>query len=62
MLMDVTQVVQARVWAQGLTIGIIIAAGILTHSQRARAAGELDEHNVRHLVSSHVASTTLLPS
>jgi len=25
-------------WAQGLTIGILIAAGILTHSQRQEAA------------------------
>jgi hypothetical protein len=25
-------------WAQGLTIGILIAAGILTHSQREVAA------------------------
>ena len=39
-------------WAQGLTIGIVIAAGILTHSQRAKDQGEMDEHRVRHLVSS----------
>jgi hypothetical protein len=32
------KVVQARMWAQGLTIGILIAAGILTHSQRDVAA------------------------
>ena len=38
-------------WAQGLTIGIIIAAGILTHSQRAKKYEEEDEHRVRHLVS-----------
>jgi hypothetical protein len=25
-------------WAQGLTIGILIAAGIVTHSHRAEAA------------------------
>jgi hypothetical protein len=25
-------------WAQGLTIGILIAAGVLTHSERAEAA------------------------
>jgi hypothetical protein len=25
-------------WAQGLTIGILIAAGVITHSQRADAA------------------------
>ncbi|KAI6100211.1 hypothetical protein F5141DRAFT_1218783 [Pisolithus sp. B1] len=34
----VSQVVQARVWAQGLTLGVIIATGALTHSQRAKAA------------------------
>lgn len=32
------KVVQARVWAQGLTLGVIIATGALTHSQRAKAA------------------------
>ena len=46
-----SQVVQARVWAQGLTIGIIIAAGIMTHQQRAKAYQEEDERRVRHLVS-----------
>lgn len=28
------KVVQARMWAQALTIGVLIAAGVLTHSQR----------------------------
>ncbi|OJA16436.1 hypothetical protein AZE42_03806 [Rhizopogon vesiculosus] len=28
------KVVQVRMWAQGLTIGVLIAAGVLTHSQR----------------------------
>lgn len=32
------KLVQARVWAQGLTLGVIIATGALTHSQRAKAA------------------------
>jgi len=32
------KVVQARMWAQGITIGILIAAGIMTHSQRQQAA------------------------
>jgi len=32
------KIVQARMWAQGLTIGILIGAGVLTHSQRAEAA------------------------
>ncbi|KAL4081458.1 hypothetical protein V8B97DRAFT_30053 [Scleroderma yunnanense] len=31
------KVVQARVWAQGLTLGVIIATGALTHSQRTKA-------------------------
>lgn len=30
-------------WAQGLTVGVLIAAGILTHKQRQEAAG----HKVR---------------
>ncbi|KAH9977732.1 hypothetical protein BGW80DRAFT_1283924 [Lactifluus volemus] len=32
------KVVQARMWAQGLTIGVLLATGILTHSQRGEAA------------------------
>jgi hypothetical protein len=32
-------------WAQGLTIGILIAAGIVTHSERADAA---NHHAVDH--------------
>lgn len=31
------KVVQARMWAQGLTIGVLIGAGILTHAQRREA-------------------------
>lgn len=38
------QIVQARMWAQGLTIGIIIAAGVLMHSQRAKAYDEEEDH------------------
>lgn len=45
------QIVQARMWAQGLTIGIIIAAGVLTHSQRAKAYDEEEDHRFRHVVS-----------
>ncbi|THG97614.1 hypothetical protein EW026_g4411 [Hermanssonia centrifuga] len=44
------KVVQARMWAQGLTIGVLIAAGALTHAQRAKA---LDEGPVRHLNADH---------
>lgn len=32
------KVVQARMWAQGLTIGVLVGAGILTHQQRQEAA------------------------
>jgi hypothetical protein len=32
------QVVQARMWAQGLTIGVLVAAGALTHKNRQEAA------------------------
>jgi hypothetical protein len=39
------KIVQARMWAQGLTIGVLIAAGILTHSQRTDAA---KHHAVDH--------------
>ena len=28
-------------WAQGLTIGVLIAAGILTHQARAQAAAHV---------------------
>ncbi|RPD67320.1 hypothetical protein L226DRAFT_529671 [Lentinus tigrinus ALCF2SS1-7] len=31
------KVVQARMWAQGLTIGVLIAAGILTQTSRSKA-------------------------
>lgn len=31
------KVVQVRMWAQGLTIGVLIAAGMLTHNQRQAA-------------------------
>ena len=40
------KVVQARMWAQGLTIGVLIAAGIMTQSQRTQAAK--DHRNVDH--------------
>ncbi|KAI9513351.1 hypothetical protein F5148DRAFT_1157995 [Russula earlei] len=39
------KIVQARMWAQGLTIGVLIAAGVLTHSQREDAA---KHHAVDH--------------
>jgi hypothetical protein len=36
-----SQIVQARMWAQGLTIGVLIAAGILTHRTRSEAAAHV---------------------
>ncbi|KAG1868210.1 hypothetical protein C8R48DRAFT_132868 [Suillus tomentosus] len=41
------KVVQVRLWAQGLTIGVIIAAAALTHSQRAQAAN-MRKHSPDH--------------
>ncbi|EPT03663.1 hypothetical protein FOMPIDRAFT_1022258 [Fomitopsis schrenkii] len=32
------KIVQVRMWAQGLTIGVLIAAGIMTHANRLEAA------------------------
>ncbi|KAH9938295.1 uncharacterized protein B0H18DRAFT_966476 [Fomitopsis serialis] len=44
------KIVQARMWAQGLTIGILIAAGALTHARRQQA---VDEHGLRHIEPDH---------
>ncbi|TFY75907.1 hypothetical protein EWM64_g8108 [Hericium alpestre] len=45
------KVVQARMWAQGLTVGILIAAGIMTHSQREEAAKHRPvDHSWRELL------------
>lgn len=35
-------------WAQGLTIGVLIAAGALTHARKTK---EVDEFGHRHIVS-----------
>jgi len=46
------QIVQARMWAQGLTIGLLIVAGALTQSRRieeARSGGKID-HSWRDVV------------
>jgi hypothetical protein len=40
--------VQVRLWAQGLTIGVVIAAAALTHAQRAQA---MEMRKVRHALS-----------
>ena len=37
---DTLQVVQARVWAQGLTVGVLLVAGALTHSKRQEAVAQ----------------------
>ncbi|KAH9853643.1 hypothetical protein C2E23DRAFT_113246 [Lenzites betulinus] len=56
------KIVQARMWAQGLTIGIIIAAGVLTHSQRAKEYEEEDDHRFRHIVRAYkTLQWTMLP-
>jgi len=45
------KVVQARMWAQGLTIGLLIVAGALTHSQRAESAKHLNtDHSWKDLL------------
>ncbi|KAJ3753785.1 hypothetical protein EV360DRAFT_52849, partial [Lentinula raphanica] len=45
------KVVQARMWAQGLTIGILIAAGALKHSQRSDAVERHVDHSWQDVVS-----------
>lgn len=45
-------------WAQGLTIGVLIAAGVMTHARRVR---EMDEGPVRHLVSTPASFPTSSP-
>lgn len=35
------QIVQARMWAQGLTIGVLIVAGALTQTRRKLFAQEV---------------------
>ncbi len=45
------KIVQARMWAQGLTIGILIATGMVTHSQRAETAkNHAVDHSWRELL------------
>ncbi|KAI0347113.1 hypothetical protein BDW22DRAFT_1351471 [Trametopsis cervina] len=50
------KIVQARMWAQGLTIGVLIVAGVMTHARRAR---EIDEGPVRHIAPDHSWSDIL---
>ncbi|KAJ3525346.1 hypothetical protein NM688_g8415 [Phlebia brevispora] len=44
------KIVQARMWAQGLTIGVLIAAGALTHAQRQKA---IEEGPIHHRAADH---------
>ncbi|KAF8239008.1 hypothetical protein L208DRAFT_1240050, partial [Tricholoma matsutake] len=45
------KVVQARMWAQGLTIGLLIVAGALTHSKRAEALKHMNtDHSWKDLL------------
>ncbi|KAF5332013.1 hypothetical protein D9758_014573 [Tetrapyrgos nigripes] len=45
------KVVQARMWAQGLTIGILIVAGALKHSQsQAALSAKYEDHSWRDVV------------
>lgn len=54
------KIVQARVWAQGLTIGIIIAAGILTSSQRAKNRADEEDPRFHHVVCGLRESAALM--
>ncbi|KAI0080881.1 hypothetical protein K474DRAFT_1704419 [Panus rudis PR-1116 ss-1] len=48
------KIVQARMWAQGLTIGVLIAAGILTHSQQEQiAAHRGEDHSWKNMVEEY---------
>ncbi|EMD40874.1 hypothetical protein CERSUDRAFT_80526 [Gelatoporia subvermispora B] len=45
------KIVQVRMWAQGITIGTLIGAGILTQSERTKiAAHRGEDHSWRHMV------------
>lgn len=44
------KIVQARMWAQGLTLGVLIAAGVATQAKRSTAQ---DEGPVRHIEADH---------
>ncbi|PSR90680.1 hypothetical protein EW026_g165 [Hermanssonia centrifuga] len=45
------KVVQARMWAQGLTIGVLIGAGVMTHSQREQSfAQRTADHSWREML------------
>ncbi|EKM59189.1 uncharacterized protein PHACADRAFT_249462 [Phanerochaete carnosa HHB-10118-sp] len=48
------KIVQARMWAQGLTIGVIIGAGVLTHGQREK---QFQERQVDHSWANIVEET-----
>jgi hypothetical protein len=48
----IEQIVQARMWAQGLTIGILIAAGAMAHSNRTKMKPRAKiDHSWRDIVA-----------
>ncbi|KZT12586.1 uncharacterized protein LAESUDRAFT_739965 [Laetiporus sulphureus 93-53] len=48
------KIVQARMWAQGLTIGVLIAAGILTQASRKEAHKHReDDHTWKNMVEEY---------
>jgi hypothetical protein len=51
------QIVQARMWAQGLTIGIVIAAGAMAHSNRTKmsAPNKHVDHSWRDVLEAEEA-------
>ena len=48
-------------WAQGLTIGLLIVAGALTHGQRLIRAEEVRENYFyRHLILTQLHSVSMI--
>jgi hypothetical protein len=43
------QVVQVRMWGQGLTIGLVLAAGLLTHTNRQEALNRVVGFYIWHM-------------
>jgi len=55
--------VQARMWAQGLTIGVLVAAGALTHKNRQEAAANGMRRSANdHSWQTFVRYTLLVPA
>lgn len=51
MLISFPQIVQVRMWAQGLTIGLLVAGGAMSHAKRAQAPTVRQDHSWREVVS-----------